>query len=204
MCGPLAGDVQNLKALYRRGQAHAALQQHQQAQADLQRSLELSGHDPKQQQLIREKLRAVEGKLAEVQQQPAAVTDSPAAAGVGENSEQTSVQQQQDAEDGKIEEIVDARPTRQQQQSDDEDYAGMPVLEEVDAEQPSHQQGRQQQSPNSSRSSQQQAATGNSSNISSMPGYDGLSASERARMGQMADMMRANPGLAYQVRKQLM
>lgn len=198
-----SGDAHSLKALYRRGQAHAALEHHQLAEADLQRSLELSAHDAQQQQLIREKLKAVQDKQAEVrqlQQQQAGTGDHAAAVGNSEQSTVLSHQQvRQDAEDGMIEEIPQDRPQWQQHQNDNDDYADMPVLADFDTKQPLQQQTQRQEDPSTNRRNQQQGTAGNSSSVSSMPGYDGLSASQRAQMDQVASMMKANPELGHQV-----
>lgn len=199
MCCLPSGDVQNLKALYRRGQAHAALEHHQQAEADLQRSLELSAHDTlQQQQLIREKLKAVQDKQAELQQQ-VRTADHAAAACDGGIIEQTTEQSRQDAEDGMIEEITDDR-AQWQQQSHKDDPTGIPELEDLNTKQPSQQQIQRREDLSNNRRNQQQGAAGSNSSISSMPGYDGLSASQRAQMDQVASMMRANPAMSHQVR----
>jgi hypothetical protein len=61
-CVP-ADDPNSLKALYRRGQAYAALHSYQEAARDLTAAAELSNNDPPQLQLIKEKLAAVQEKL---------------------------------------------------------------------------------------------------------------------------------------------
>jgi hypothetical protein len=175
-----AEDPQNLKALYRRGQAYAALQQHAQAAQDLEGSLQLSGHDPQQQQLIREKLQTVREKLAAEQQQPQLQQDTAGAAA------------KKQEEDGLIEEV--------QEETDDE----MPPLDddvpelEVIGEVPKQEQ---QQQPSSSRSAaaQQRAAAASSSSSSGIADAGGLAAMQ----AQAAELMRANPGLARQVRGML-
>lgn len=65
-----AADQQNLKALYRRGQAYAALHEYQEAEQDLQAAAELSKSDPQQLQLIKQKLVAVREKLASQPEPP--------------------------------------------------------------------------------------------------------------------------------------
>eukprot|EP00775_Hariotina_reticulata_P006189 gene6189-6425_t len=180
----LERDTQNVKALYRRGQAHAALQQHEAALSDLQASLVLSAHDPQQQQLIREKLGALPHTLAAGQQQqqqtvqletqqidvsgqqaPVAVTGGPAAgattAGVAE-----------DLEDGLIEEVVD---------------------EDASATKPALQQ-QQQQPPHVSNITQRQTNSGSTSAPGAMWAGDGMP----RQMQQAAEMMRQHPDMMRQ------
>jgi hypothetical protein len=182
-CCP-ADDPQNLKALYRRGQAYAALQQHAQAAQDLEGSLQLSGHDPQQQQLIREKLKSVREKMAaeqsQLQQDTAWASGAAAAAAKQE-------------EDGLIEEV--------QEETDDE----MPPLDEdvpeleVIGELPKQQQEPSSSSSRSAAAQQRAAAARGSSSSSGAAGGGGLAAMQ----AQAAEMMRANPDLARQVRGML-
>jgi hypothetical protein len=188
-----ADDPQNLKALYRRGQAYAALQQHAQAKQDLEVSLQLSASDPQQQQLIREKLKYVREKLAAEQQQQEKGSSSsgaagPAAAAAAGGAAVAAAGQE---EDGLIEEV--------QEESDDQ----VPDLEAEDDEpalgaigEPAKQQQQQQQPP-SSRSAELRRAAAAGSNSSSSAAGGGSLAEMQARA---AEMMRANPDLARQVR----
>lgn len=84
-----ADDHNSLKALYRRGQAYAALHSYQEAARDLAAAAELSSNDPPQLQLIKEKLAAVQEKLAS---QPEPVQQAPA------QEPQQQRQQQQEPE----------------------------------------------------------------------------------------------------------
>jgi hypothetical protein len=187
LCCP-ADDPQNLKALYRRGQAYAALQQHAQAEQDLQVSLELSDHDPQQQQLIREKLKTVREKLAAEQQQ-----DEASGSGAAAGAEAAAVAAAGQEEDGLIEEV--------KEDTDDE----VPELEEDLPElgvigEPAKQQ---QQQPSSRSAAQRQAAAAGGSSSSSAGGAagGGSGGSDLAEMqARAAEMMRANPDLARQVR----
>lgn len=168
-----ADDPQNLKALYRRGQAYAALQQHAQAEQDLQVSLQLSVHDPQQQELIRERLKVVREKLAAEQQRDGAAGGSAAAAARQE-------------EDGLIEEVAE---------DEDDDVpeleADVPELEVIG------EPAKQQQQPSSRSPAQPHAAAVGSSAAAA----GSLGGSNLADMqAQAAEMMRANPGLARQVR----
>lgn len=86
-----AGDPRSFKALYRRGQAYAALQQLQDARTDLRAALEQLKSDPLQQQPIRDKLNDVEQQLSEQQQQ----------------QQQCDEQQQGGDEDGVIEDVTE-------------------------------------------------------------------------------------------------
>ena len=60
-----SGDSNNLKALYRRGQAYSGLQKWRKAAADLQGAHQLSKHDPPQHDLIGAKLALAKAQLAE-------------------------------------------------------------------------------------------------------------------------------------------
>jgi hypothetical protein len=55
--------VNNLKALYRRGQAYAGLSQLPQAEQDLKQAVQLASNDPKQLPLIKAKLEEVQQQL---------------------------------------------------------------------------------------------------------------------------------------------
>jgi hypothetical protein len=119
-----AEEPSNMKALYRRGQAHLELSQLEEAVSDLEGALRLAGSDPAQQQPIREKLEAAKGKLAAAPEKLAAESDAApaeaaaadgaapkAAAGAGEGAD----------EDGKVddeeevEEIVNPAAVREEQ-----------------------------------------------------------------------------------------
>ena len=65
-CIPLiaTGDADNLKALYRRGQALSGANKWQAAARDLERAVRLSAHDPAQQRLIRDKLQEAEEQIS--------------------------------------------------------------------------------------------------------------------------------------------
>jgi hypothetical protein len=99
--GAVAEDQQNLKALYRRGQAYAALQQYQQAEQDLQAAAELSGGDQQQLKLIKEKLSSVRAQLAarpepkQQQQQPQQQQESRAPPPQQQQQEQQTLYQEQ-------------------------------------------------------------------------------------------------------------
>ncbi|GAX77330.1 hypothetical protein CEUSTIGMA_g4776.t1 [Chlamydomonas eustigma] len=60
----LDGDRDNLKALYRRGQAYLSLSKWGDSASDLERAVRLSNHDPDQQRLIREKLQQAQDQLS--------------------------------------------------------------------------------------------------------------------------------------------
>lgn len=221
-----AEEPQNLKALYRRGQAYAALQQHQAAEQDLQASLELSGHDPQQQQLIREKLRAVRDKLAVEQQEqgkqaskqqqqqrevnslqestgPGAAAAAGAANATAAAVAESGAHSQPSAapveeEDGLIEEV---------QEKSDDNTPGLQEVPELDAigvaapTQPRQQQQRQQPSSSSSSQRQANASSTSSSNSNGAGGFSGFPAGMDGQMAQMAAMMRQNPAMMQQVRK---
>jgi hypothetical protein len=177
-----ADDPQNLKALYRRGQAYAALQQHAQAAQDLEGSLQLSGHDPQQQQLIREKLQSVREKLAAEQQQPQLQQNT---AGAGGAAAAAAKKQE---EDGLIEEVQEE--THDEMPPLDEDVPELEVIGELPKQQ------QQQQHSSRSAAAQQRAAAASGSSSSGVADGGGLAAMQ----AQAAEMMRANPGLARQVR----
>jgi hypothetical protein len=61
----VAGEAANLKALYRRGQAYAGLQQYSHAEQDLRQAVQLASSDPKQLPLIKAKLEEVRQRLQE-------------------------------------------------------------------------------------------------------------------------------------------
>lgn len=60
----LAADSNNLKALYRRGQAYMGKQHWQYAASDLERSVRLSTHDAQQQKLIQGKLQEAKDQIS--------------------------------------------------------------------------------------------------------------------------------------------
>ena len=57
------GDTENLKALYRRGQAFLGNKSWHSAASDLDRAVRLSAQDPSQQRLIREKLQEAKDQI---------------------------------------------------------------------------------------------------------------------------------------------
>ena len=57
------GDGDNLKALYRRGQAFLGLRRWVAASSDLDRAVKLSAGDPSQQRLIKEKLQEAKDQI---------------------------------------------------------------------------------------------------------------------------------------------
>ncbi|KAF6265916.1 hypothetical protein COO60DRAFT_769299 [Scenedesmus sp. NREL 46B-D3] len=173
----LQGDPRNLKALYRRGQAYAALQQHVQAEQDLEVSLELSGNDPQQQQLIREKLQSVREKLAAEQRQRQLPQD-----GAGGDGAAAAKQE----EDGLIEEVEEDGDGEMRRAAED-----VPELEVIG--EPAMQQ-QQQQQPGSRGAAQRQAAAASGNNSNGAAGSGGLAAMQ----AQAADMMRANPDFVSQ------
>eukprot|EP00877_Chromochloris_zofingiensis_P002449 jgi/Chrzof1/12204/Cz06g25070.t1 len=103
----LAGDSQNLKALYRRGQALAALGRYPEAVADLEASVVLTNNDPPQQSLIKEKLEAAKQKLGDTRQRHEY------------NNSSVVIEEE---EDGKIEDVTD-EPSTQQHSSQQQQQA---------------------------------------------------------------------------------
>jgi hypothetical protein len=180
----LADDPQNLKALYRRGQAYAALQHHAQAEQDLEVSLQLSGHDPQQQQLIREKLKSVREKLGAEQQQPQLQRGEAGASGAA------AAAAAKQEEDGLIEEVQEE--TDDEMPPLDEDVPELEVIRELPKQQ-------QPSSSSSSRSAAQQRAAATSSSSSSSSGGIAAGGGLAAMQAQAAEMMRANPNFARQV-----
>ena len=59
----LAGDADNLKALYRRGQAFLGLKKWIMAKEDLEKAVRLSASDPSQQKLIKERLQEAKDQI---------------------------------------------------------------------------------------------------------------------------------------------
>lgn len=133
-------DTQNLKALYRRGQAYAALHEYQEAEQDLTAAAAFSGSDPQQLQLIKEKLAAVREQLAakppapakQQQQQAPQPPTQPEPQPAAQQEEQRPQQQEQGRQPQQAADSTADSRSRHQQEKQAPTKAAAASMEEED------------------------------------------------------------------------
>lgn len=155
-----AEDTQNLKALYRRGQAYAALHEYQEAEQDLTAAAALSGSDPQQLQLIKEKLAAVREQLAakppapakQQQQQAPQPQPQPAA----QQEEQHPKQQEQGRKPQQAADSTADSRSRHQQEQQEKQAPGKAAAASMEEEDGLIEEIKDDRVPGSSRQQQAQ------------------------------------------------